>query len=233
MLPRPRRRIPYRHAYLLVALVAMVFARPFMHSSDVGLSLLDLLLVLTLGGAVSVSTRSRVSFLVTIGTALLVIASRILSATEEPPGPWTTVFLASMIAFNLGFALLTLWNILKPGRRVTTDTMLGAVSAYLLIGVAWACAFALLQLHEPGSFDLGTRSETESATQFWTYLGFSYTTLTTLGYGNIAPLTSKADALSTSEAIIGQFYVAILVGRLVALQLSHQRREDREQPPGS
>ena len=51
-------------------------------------------------------------------------------------------------------------------------------------------------------------------------IGFSYTTLTTLGYGNIAPATRQADALTTLEAMVGQIYVAIVIARLVALQIT-------------
>ena len=55
---------------------------------------------------------------------------------------------------------------------------------------------------------------------FWRFLGFSFATLTTLGYGNVAPATRQGDAIATAEAVVGQMYVAIVIARIVALQIA-------------
>jgi len=212
----------YRHTYLLVALLTMVFARPFLDTGALTTSLLDLMLALPIIGAIFVSATTRSSFFAAISLGCIITISRIVGAGDAPPAWCAPVFLVSMIAFNVGIALLILWQVLQPNRRVTTDTILGVISAYLLLGVAWACAFALLELNAPGSFDFGERQLDNAPRQFWTFLGFSFTTLTTLGYGNIAPMTPRADALATSQAVAGQFYIAVLVARLVSLQITQR-----------
>lgn len=223
-LHRPLSRL-YRHGYLLAALLLMVFARPFfvVETGDVGV--LDALLMATLLAAVFVSARSRASWIAIIALAVVVVATRMLELGAVAPSWSAPLFLTSMILFNGGAALLLLRHIFTAQQRITTDAILGAISAYLLLGVAWACAFCLLEHFVPGSFEFGSRLTDEPRRQFWTFLGFSYTTLTTLGYGNISPTTPRADSLATSEAIVGQFYVAVLIGRLVSMQLS--QRTDR------
>jgi uncharacterized membrane protein (DUF373 family) len=231
MLQRPISRI-YRHAYLLVALLLMVFARPFFAAQNADIGLLDVLLMLTLLSAVFVSAQSRTSWFTIVTLAIVVVTSRVLEAGDAPPAWCAALFLMSMVLFNLGVALLLLQHIFQRQDRITTDAILGAISAYLLLGVAWACAFCLLDYYEPGSFDFGSRLAEEPRHQFWTFLGFSYTTLTTLGYGNISPTTPRADALANSQAIVGQFYVAVLIGRLVSMQLSQRPAapDDAENP---
>jgi hypothetical protein len=109
--------------------------------------------------------------------------------------------------------------------RVTQDTLYGSVCAYLLIGVAWSLVYGIVESLAPGSFAVNNESvviETgaeEGLSDKLLY--YSLVTMTTLGYGDITPVTVLARRLSVIEAIMGQLYVAILVARLVALQVAH------------
>ena len=119
-------------------------------------------------------------------------------------------------------------SIFRSEDRITGDTLCGAASVYLLLGLIWTMVFSILEKTAPGSFRFA--GQVGSAEQFDRFLGFSYTTLTTLGYGNVAPATPQADALATIEAIVGQFYLAVVIARFVALQIvqgsnSSQTRE--------
>jgi len=78
------------------------------------------------------------------------------------------------------------------------------------------------------SFYGGSLININSSQPFWEYLYFSFVTLTTLGYGDIAPVTSAARVLSGFEAIVGQFYLTILVAALVGVHVS-QQNSDRQQ----
>ena len=108
---------------------------------------------------------------------------------------------------------------------IDSNRIIGAVSIYFLLGLAWAFIYALIELTIPGSFDL--RSETSADGQHSAFLRefiyYSNVTLTTLGYGDIVPLSRPARLFTTLEAMAGQLYVAIVIARLVGLQISQVR----------
>jgi hypothetical protein len=106
---------------------------------------------------------------------------------------------------------------------VTIETICAALAVYLFLGLIWVFAYNLLEVVEPGSFSFGAGGDDESP--FSRFIGFSFVTLTTLGYGNISPMNPRADALSYTEAIIGQIYLTVLVARLVAMELLHTQRK--------
>ena len=103
---------------------------------------------------------------------------------------------------------------------VTTDKIFGAVSAYILIGIGWAGIFALLQVVNPGSFAIPEMLVSEKAWGMWS-LYFSFVSLTTIGYGDITPLTPAAQTYAYIEAVFGQIFLTVLIARLVALHIVH------------
>ena len=137
---------------------------------------------------------------------------------------------ADMIAHTAALLLMILTTtsillVVLNQRRVTQDTLYGSVCAYLLMGIAWSIVYAILESHAPGSFVqnnetlvLETSAKEGLSDRLFYY---SLVTMTTLGYGDITPATALARRLSVIEAIMGQLYVAILVARLVALQVAH------------
>ena len=123
-------------------------------------------------------------------------------------------------------AFLILRRILVRTSRVTADTVNGAICVYLVMGLGWSHAYALLEAVHPGSFELGGGVALEGAHYvFERFIGFSFVTLTTLGYGNVIPLTPKSEALAVAEAITGQLYLAVLLARLVAMEIVGRRAE--------
>jgi hypothetical protein len=119
-------------------------------------------------------------------------------------------------------AVVILARVMKD-RKVTTDTILGSMCGYLLLGIVWTMLFALVELLEPGSFLSGGRPlvdmQGDLAKQhvFANFIYYSFVTLTTLGYGDITPASPPARALSSLEAVTGQLYIAVLIARLVGL----------------
>jgi hypothetical protein len=116
--------------------------------------------------------------------------------------------------------------------RVSADTVLGGINVYLILALAFMMLHAMLEVASPGSYAMGGVSLTEqlagaeSGEIFATLLYFSFTTLTTLGYGDITPVSPVARLVCSLEAVIGLLYVAILIGRLVALQITHSTRAE-------
>lgn len=96
-------------------------------------------------------------------------------------------------------------------QTVTADTLKGGIALYVLMGVAWTVYYAVLFDFSPNSFDGVIPSEALAD-----LLHFSFTTLTTLGYGNILPMVAPARIASDLEAITGVLYPAILISRLVS-----------------
>jgi hypothetical protein len=116
--------------------------------------------------------------------------------------------------------------------RITRETIAGAICAYLLIGMVWGHAFAILDYLVPGSF-ADTSIETEASVdpepirdQIAQFNYFSFVTLTTLGYGDMTPLSRPAKNLAALEAILGQLYIAVLIARLVGLMQPAKPRQN-------
>jgi hypothetical protein len=114
---------------------------------------------------------------------------------------------------------LVLSDVFQQGDRVSSDTIYGALAGYLLLGVTWTFAFSLLESLQPGSFSGMAPEAGGASASIRQFVGYSFVTLTTLGYGNIVPTNARADALAIWEAIVGQVYLTVLVARLVALNL--------------
>jgi len=115
-------------------------------------------------------------------------------------------------------AVLVLGMVLRPG-TVTRRRLEGAVAAYLLFGLAWASAYEWVALRNPSAFG----GAIGAGGQPWVY--YSLVTLTTMGYGDITPIDPVARSLAVAEAFTGQLYLAILISRLVALELQSRPAE--------
>ena len=88
------------------------------------------------------------------------------------------------------------------------------------MGLLWVFAYDIVELLQPGSFSLKTQSSGGALPQ----LGyFSFTTLTTLGFGDILPVSPLARSLAVLEGLVGQLFPVILIARLVAMELEYQR----------
>lgn len=111
--------------------------------------------------------------------------------------------------------------------RIDLNKIVGALCVYLLIGAIFAVGYQLLEEFFPGSF--AGFEERQGLALTWRHLYFSFVTLTTLGYGDVLPLTEYAETLVVIEAVLGQFYLAVLVAGLVSSYLSDRgRRQDSD-----
>jgi hypothetical protein len=120
---------------------------------------------------------------------------------------------------------LVLSKVVRPG-MVTRHRIQGAIAAYLLLGLTWASAYEWIAAVDPAAF-AGAMTAAPSGA-LWDY--YSLVTLTTMGYGDVTPVSPAARSLAVAEALTGQLYLAILVARLVALEL--QAREGDPATPG-
>ncbi|HSN84711.1 MAG TPA: ion channel [Polyangiales bacterium] len=109
-------------------------------------------------------------------------------------------------------------------REVETDAILGAIVVYLLVGLAFMMVFQVLELTNPGSFSGlpdGVQERPKELASSMLY--FSLVCLTTIGYGDIVPVSDLARPLSVLEAVFGQLYLAVMIARLVGLHIARSR----------
>jgi voltage-gated potassium channel len=206
----------YGHQQLLAALALLLIADPFLDGL-LGTFLLDAFLVVTLISAVLACANRRRHVVVGVSLSSLVLIALVLRSLEIFEGAEVAVALLAICFFGYVIALV-LGSVFRDSQKVSADTICGGLAVYLLMGLWWAFAFALLEISIPGSF---SGLEESAFSPYKRFLGFSFVTITTLGYGNIVPLTPRADALAISEAVVGQIYLTVLVARLVALNLVH------------
>jgi hypothetical protein len=120
-----------------------------------------------------------------------------------------------------------LWTIFRA-REVSPDAINGALGGYLLIALAFAHLYCLTEAFRPGSFHLEAqlaRLPVEPNTRHNLFTYFSLATLTTVGYGDITPQSPPARMFSCIEAVLGQFYVAVIIAELIGLKVSASIRE--------
>lgn len=141
------------------------------------------------------------------------------------------IFIASHLAIML-FLIFTIVVILRElltkGSSVTRDSIAGAFCGYLLIGGTFAEGFCMVETFIPNSFQATNvvAGWAENPLQRWLVLEyFSFTTLTTLGFGDVVPISFIARGLAVWEAICGQFYIAVLVAGLVNLRAARSTSE--------
>ena len=215
--------LQWKFQLLLVMLLMLYAVLPFFEISlllDLGTSFV---LVFAISAA-SGSKRLFISF-----TVLAILAITAMWAAHWIPG---TAIVVAANGLNLLFLIIVTAAILSQVFRaevVTLESVAGAICAYLFIGLMWAEVYSIIETVSPGSFSsgaVGTAGIASPRMQVSHFTYFSFVTMTTLGYGDVTPVSRPAQTLATLEAIIGQMYVAVLIARLVSQQVSS--KEDRK-----
>ena len=130
--------------------------------------------------------------------------------------------LATMVIL-IAFCAMSLWIALRQvllTDEIDWNRLVGAICAYLLLGFMFGLIHILIAWLLPGSYTGIGSPETDG--EGVKYIYYSFVTLTTLGYGDVTPVRPLAGAVAYLEAVFGVFYVAILVGALVALLLNRR-----------
>ena len=207
---------PKRFHSLLIILLLTIIISPILDENRILTIVFDIALSLIL--IVGCFTVSRYKF--TPWVAMILAIPMLLST-------WSTQFglntpqlqIVGNISGSAYFALLsvTILGFIFTTRSVNGEIISAALVVYLLLGVLWGFGYNLIDLLHPGSFNVPdhfTRTEGSS------YMYYSFITLTTVGYGDITPISGMARSLSMLEGIIGQSYMAVLVARLVGMQVA-------------
>jgi hypothetical protein len=200
---------------LMIAEILIIVAFPLLQAIDTKFPLASMVLLLAIIPALGVSLPSRTFLPITaIGlTAFIVeILTRyqLLDITDK-----VLLFVLALYAIFLLLAVIILVKKILSLKTVTSDTIKGGISIYFLIGLLWSIFYMIMAGVNPDAFAniLNRRVD---------FFYYSFTTLTTLGYGDIIPKSSYAKLLSTMEAFVGQVYLAIFVAQLVGLRIAQR-----------
>ncbi len=123
----------------------------------------------------------------------------------------------------MAFTVIIIFSFIFREREVTINVIYSSIVVYLLIAIMWAFVFSVLESIHPGSFKIG-KDQIEVGRSLFIY--YSFVTITTLGYGDISPITALANTFSFLEAVVGQLYIAILIARLVGMHIAQSINRD-------
>ena len=127
--------------------------------------------------------------------------------------------------FFFSYACVLMIFVLLSSKKVKSETIFAAVCGYLLIGIIWSFLYLIFWEIDPQSFHLPVPRDYEYKP--WNLsIYFSFSTLTTLGYGDIFPINRWVMFLANMEAILGSFYMAIVVAKLVSLYDLEKKNND-------
>ena len=207
--------------YLFVALLLLIFFVPVATDlklfSDAAIRAIGTSTVLAVG--VWSFQGCRRAFL----AGMLLAATGIVVSIAASAFGSVAYGVASMIVFIAFLAVAVLESLRKVlfSAEMSANRLVGAVCIYLMLGVIWALAYAMLHLLAPDSFRLPDAAAAGSMAH-WNY--YSFVTLTTLGYGDVVPVSATARVFAATEAVFGQLYIAIFVAGLVGGFISQHRK---------
>ncbi len=199
--------------YLLASLIVLIIALPVLYEYTAWdhPELLEIVfgsaLIL---GVVSLAGQARefLAGLIVALSALLCAAVSVFSGLIL----FRSLMISAALVFVVQAIVYSARQVFLAG-TVNLNKIVGAVCIFLLLAVLWAMLYQFLEVMTHRSFS-GIASD-PGHLHFHRFVYFSLVTLTTLGYGDIAPATPLAGILATLEAVVGVFYIAILVAALV------------------
>jgi len=217
VLKRPRFR-RFSTVQLLIALAVLLIAAPFVEELEGGhLILSSLFSLVLLAAVIAVANRKR-SLAIALVIAIPAITARWINQFR-PDLVHPAVFLVCALVL-LAFVIGHLLYFILHAPVVNAEVLCASIAAYLMLGLMWTVAYWLVdQLTPGGAFSFNTGRGAQSMNGF-TGFYFSFITLSTVGYGDITPVSRAARWLAAMEAMTGLLYVAVLIARLVSIYSS-------------
>ncbi len=199
-----------KYTRLLITLLFLFFIPVFI-PSQIGLVVFSFAKLIAILIAIKTFLlRPRDLYLCIILASLALIADLVYISTPEN-NTWLAI-IAHLI--NSGFLLVSILFITRDiltHKKVNHDTIIGSISIYLLIGILWFLIYLNIQLLDVNAFSYSG----ETIEQPFDLLYFSFTTLTTVGYGDILPVSSIAKVFANLEGMLGVLFPAVFIAKLV------------------
>ncbi len=227
---------PWRFLVLLVTLVLLLVIQPIIRGFSPRGLVLGVLYSLVLVAAILSIFEGKWPKTFALILGIPALAGRwfayMLASTGEDIVNLGDQFVE--VVFLVFVAVMTLRAILAQP-RVSADSIYGTICAYLLLGAAWGSLYSVQEIMQPGSYAAGddlAPLPQAADTRDSVLVYYSFVTLTTVGYGDITPVSAVSRTLSWLEAMMGQFYIAVLVASLVGIRVSQGRRDHRQADEG-
>jgi voltage-gated potassium channel len=222
-----------KHVQLLTALVATEMLRPMLSKADLAARILSIAFFVIVGIAVfralldTMHRRQRGALLAAVAVALD------LAAFSVPP-PWhsTVAVLANLAgAAFFAFVFAVIVSQVLGARDLKMDDLVGAFSGYIVIALIWGRLYVAAWIVVPGYFSVNSDIQWQLAN--WSTLHtlfdfYSFSTISTIGYGAITTTGPAADTLVWLEVMCGQFYLAVVVATVVGIKMSQALASSRD-----
>ena len=202
-----------RCSWLFLSLLSLIMLLPFLHYVPHGRTVLSLLQWSILLTALLAIGRSRHSFFMALSLVLLSAILHGMNLIAQEPFFLLLSRICSMAVY--GITIVALLNYVLLQSVMDSDRLFGAASIYLMLGILWTFLYGLLLEHDVHAFNNLSQELEQPINNVINVLYFSFTTLTTTGYGDITPLSPMARMLANVEQVTGTLFVAILIARLV------------------
>jgi len=200
---------------LLANLLSLYIIYPFLVYLPLGDWLIFFFFSLSLIIAVYQIDRSKLALRYNIGLFLIALLLRAFSTIIPIYSDFNRWFELSSTLISLAFVSLCVYSILLElilAEQVTSDIIKGGICVYFLLGFFWASAYNIVQIFDPDSFSSAATTVNQAD-----IIHFSFTTLATVGYGDIVPTSKIARVLANLEGMTGVLYPAVFIARLVSL----------------
>lgn len=212
--------------YLFLCQVLFLVLFPYFDQPGLPMILFRLLVAATFVSAVHAVSDRRAQWLTALVFAIPAGVLNTLFALHAVPR-----IVVPTLVFTLLFLAYTAVSLLRAVLRstdVTHDTIYGALSVYFLMAITWGVGYFLLTNLQPGAIFMDSVRHPNHRMDWSDCIFYSYVTLTTVGYGDMVPITSQARSLSILEAVSGTMYVAVLIARLVGLNAAAKPKTDSD-----
>ncbi|MDP8297054.1 MAG: potassium channel family protein [Candidatus Orphnella occulta] len=211
-----------RFVHLLVVLLSLFLLYPFFQDTEATIPVVPLVFLISIVLILRALRLHKTIFKIYIAIAALAYLADVLFALEKIVylRELFSLITALIYAVFLVMAIIAITKKLFSVRKVSTDTIIGGICVYILLGFLWALFYYLIYCFDKGAFSL--QAQGANPNLFY----FSFITLTTTGYGDIFPLDKVAMVLASLEAVVGQIYLAVLIARLVGLHVINQMERD-------
>jgi hypothetical protein len=208
-----------KYNWLLTSLSLIYLISPFLIDRPIGDFIVSFVFWLSLILVVYQIERDKLALRVHLGLVLFALLMRLLRLLQYfslIPSRFHLWLELSSPLILLALISLSVYSILRnliPTEQVTSDIIKGGICVYFLFGFFWAAMYHIVDIFDTDAFNAASSTITRSD-----LIHFSFTTLTTIGYGDISPASKFARVLANLEGMVGVLYPAVFISRLVGLQ---------------
>ncbi len=215
-----------RYLYLFITLLLPYILHPLIETETLGIGIMDVAFSLVLIVALfAVSTQQHVR---NVALVLMIVAQMLIWSNIVFHGYAHRLVSLGVSCFYLIYTTVFVLRRILYRSDVNSNTIFASLCVYLMLGYIWAFFYSILEVVAPGSFAVDHEvfsyplGQGHVYDELYYFMYYSFTSITTLGLGDIMPASPWARVLTVLEAIVGQIYLVVLVSRLVGMHISQR-----------